>query len=73
MTLQQIISELADIGYSQAAIAKEIGSSQPTVNRAANGADIRFSTGRAIEQLYKSKMPEGTNPQSCATLNQMML
>lgn len=55
MDLPQMIAALAEFGFSQAAIAKEIGSSQPTVNRAANGSDVRFSTGRAIAILYESK------------------
>lgn len=54
MDLQQIIAALAAMGLSQAAIAKAVGASQPTVHRAANGADVRFSTGRAIEVLYES-------------------
>ena len=56
MNIPQTIAALAGFGFSQAAIARAVGASQPTINRAANGADIRFSTGRAIEMLYESTM-----------------
>jgi predicted XRE-type DNA-binding protein len=56
MNIPQTIAALAEFGFSQAAIARAVGASQPTINRAANGADVRFSTGRAIEQLYQSSV-----------------
>lgn len=52
MDLQKAIEAMAKSGLTQMAIAKLVGSSQPTINRAAHGGDIKFSTGVAILGLY---------------------
>lgn len=53
MTLQSMISALLDSGMSQASIAEACGTNQPTIHRAVNGSDVRYSTGREIERLYR--------------------
>ncbi|WP_411390720.1 helix-turn-helix domain-containing protein [Pseudomonas sp. MPB23] len=52
MNPQQAIRALSALGISQSAIARDIGVSQPTINRAAKGGDIRFSTGQAILDMH---------------------
>lgn len=52
MNLQEMVRHLLDNGYSQGALAREVGVGQPTIFRALNGADVRFSTGQKIEQIY---------------------
>ncbi|WP_161975086.1 hypothetical protein [Pseudomonas lactis] len=52
MTIQQMLAELLSTGLSQRVIAERVGTTQPTINRAAKGADVRYVTGKAIEGLY---------------------
>lgn len=52
MTIQEMLSYLAVRGFSQKAIADEVGSTQPTIHRASKGAGISYETGKAIERLY---------------------
>ena len=52
MNLQEMVRHLLENGYSQGALAREVGVGQPTIFRALNGADVRFSTGQKIEQIY---------------------
>lgn len=52
MNLQEMVRHLLNSGYSQGGLAREIGVAQPTIFRALNGADVRFSTGQKIEQIY---------------------
>lgn len=54
MTIQEMLSELARWGYSQKAIADEVGTTQPTIHRASKGAGIGYETGKAIE-IFHSK------------------
>ena len=53
MTIQEMLTELAALGYSQRAIADECRSSQPNIHRAMNGAEPRYSLGKAIEALHR--------------------
>jgi transcriptional regulator with XRE-family HTH domain len=52
MTIQEMLAELLEAGLSQRVIAERVGTTQPTINRAAKGADVRYVTGKAIERLY---------------------
>jgi predicted XRE-type DNA-binding protein len=52
MTIQEMLAELLRSGLSQRVIADRVGTTQPTINRAAKGADVRYVTGKAIECLY---------------------
>jgi predicted XRE-type DNA-binding protein len=52
MTIQEMLAELLRSGLSQRVIADRVGTTQPTINRAARGADVRYVTGKAIECLY---------------------
>ncbi|MCY1464424.1 hypothetical protein D9M71_824440 [compost metagenome] len=52
MTIQEMLAELLEAGLSQRVIAERVGTTQPTINRAAKGADVRYVTGKAIECLY---------------------
>ena len=47
-----MLAELLRSGLSQRVIAERVGTTQPTINRAAKGADVRYVTGKAIERLY---------------------
>lgn len=52
MTIQEMLKKLLLTGMSQRDIAQKVGTTQPTINRAAKGSDIRYVTGKAIESLY---------------------
>lgn len=71
MNPQEAISALSALGISQSAIARDIGVSQPTINRAAKGGDIRFSTGQAILDMYARSLAS-SDAKTSPTLNQMM-
>lgn len=52
MNAQHAIAKLRADGWTDAAIARAIGCSQPTITRIRNGkSDPRESTARALEQL----------------------
>lgn len=53
MTIQEMLAELLLSGMSQRDIAQKVGTTQPTINRAAKGSDIRYVTGKAIECLHQ--------------------
>ncbi|GAA0567642.1 hypothetical protein ACFQH5_15800 [Halomonas salifodinae] len=53
MQLKDMVQALLESGFSQASIAQACDTTQPTIWRAAQGADIRYSTGREIERLYR--------------------
>ncbi|MCO7503175.1 MULTISPECIES: hypothetical protein [unclassified Pseudomonas] len=53
MTIQKMLADLADWGFSQAAIAKQVGTTQPTIHRASKGSGIGYETGKAIEAMHK--------------------
>lgn len=59
MTIKSMIEGLMDIGLSQGSIADAVGTTQPTIHRALNGADIRYTTGKAIESLYAQRVSAG--------------
>ncbi len=52
MTIKNMIEGLLELGYTQGSIAEAVGATQPTIHRALNGSDIRYTTGKAIESLY---------------------
>lgn len=52
MTIQQMLADLLKRGFSQRAIADQVGTTQPTIYRATKGADIRYETGKAIERMF---------------------
>jgi predicted transcriptional regulator len=56
MTIQEMLGELLRSGLSQRVIADRVGTTQPTINRAAKGADVRYVTGKAIESLYVQEL-----------------
>ncbi|MFK7701764.1 hypothetical protein AUC60_06680 [Pseudomonas caspiana] len=55
MTIQQMLADLLGRGFSQRAIADQVGTTQPTIYRATKGADIRYETGKAIERMYSEQ------------------
>ncbi|MCH2341480.1 hypothetical protein ACGFZ7_16345 [Pseudomonas sp. NPDC047963] len=59
MKIKTMIEELMERGYSQGSIADAVGTTQPTIHRALNGSDIRYTTGKAIEALYAQQRAEG--------------
>lgn len=52
MTVQQMLTGLFALGFSQKAIADRADTTQPTIHRASKGAGVRYETGKAIEALY---------------------
>lgn len=59
MIIKNMIEELIELGLSQGSIADAVGTTQPTIHRALNGADIRYTTGKAIESLYAQRVRRG--------------
>jgi len=55
MTIQEMLKELIALGFSQRAIADKVGTTQPTIYRATQGAAIRYEIGKAIELLYEEQ------------------
>lgn len=64
MTIKKMIEELMELGYTQNSIADAVGATQPTIHRALNGSDIRYTTGKAIESLYIRKLEESAHQPS---------
>lgn len=64
MTIKKMIEELMELGYTQGSIADAVGATQPTIHRALNGSDIRYTTGKAIESLYIRKLEESADQPS---------
>ncbi len=56
MTVQEMLKELCAAGVSQAQVATKVGSTQPTICRAAHGADVRYALGKAIEELHRKTL-----------------
>jgi predicted XRE-type DNA-binding protein len=54
MTVQEMLNGLFQLGLSQAEVAEKCDSTQPTISRAANGAQVRYELGKAIEELYRA-------------------
>lgn len=48
-----MLADLAGWGFSQAAIARQTGTTQPTIHRASRGAGIGYETGKAIEAMHR--------------------
>jgi len=53
MTIAEMLSELAREGWSQARIAEQCGTTQPTIFRITKGGDPRYEVGKAIEIFHK--------------------
>lgn len=66
MTIKKMIEELMELGYTQNSIADAVGATQPTIHRALNGSDIRYTTGKAIESLYIRKLEESADQPSAS-------
>ena len=51
MTPAEAVQLLIARGWSEARIGKEVGTSQPTIHRIKNGANVRFDTGLAVIRI----------------------
>lgn len=56
MNIPEMLKELMSLGFTQRGIAMQIGTTQPTIFRAINGADVRYELGKAIESLYEKEI-----------------
>lgn len=56
MKVQEMLKDLLELGFSQAAIAESCGTSQPNIFRVLNGQGVRYELGKAIEDFYKTAM-----------------
>ncbi|ORL62404.1 helix-turn-helix domain-containing protein [Pseudomonas putida] len=56
MTIQEMLQKLIEQGFSQRAIAKRVGVTQPTIYRATQGAAVRYEVGKAIELFYEEQV-----------------
>jgi predicted transcriptional regulator len=59
MNIPEMLKELMSLGFTQRGIAIQIGTTQPTIFRAINGADVRYELGKAIESLYEKEVGAG--------------
>lgn len=55
MSIQEMLRQLIERGFSQRAIAKRVGVTQPTIYRATQGAAVRYEIGKAIELFYEEQ------------------
>lgn len=55
MTILEMLSDLSAWGWSQARIADQCSTTQPTIFRITKGGDTRYEVGKAIESLYKKE------------------
>jgi len=55
MTIQEMLQNLIDLGFSQRAIADRVGVTQPTIYRATKGAAVRYEVGKAIELFFEEQ------------------
>lgn len=56
MSIQEMLQQLIERGFSQRAIAKRVGVTQPTIYRATQGAAVRYEIGKAIELFYEEQV-----------------
>lgn len=56
MSIQEMLRQLIERGFSQRAIAKRVGVTQPTIYRAIQGAAVRYEIGKAIELFYEEQV-----------------
>jgi len=55
MELSEVIVRLIADGMSEAAIAEEVGVSQPTIHRIKHGAGTSFENGNRIQALARKR------------------
>ncbi|WP_459205946.1 hypothetical protein ACSMEV_15525 [Pseudomonas sp. MLB6B] len=55
MTIPEMLTRLFQLGLSQADIARQCDTTQPTISRASKGAAVRYELGKAIENLLDSQ------------------
>jgi predicted XRE-type DNA-binding protein len=53
MTITEMLAELAQHGWSQARIAEQCETTQPTIFRITKGGSARYEVGTAIVALHK--------------------
>ncbi|MHC8342484.1 hypothetical protein [Pseudomonas sp. RT6P73] len=53
MTITEMLAELAQHGWSQARIAEQCETTQPTIFRITKGGSARYEVGKAIVALHK--------------------
>ncbi|XFB06407.1 hypothetical protein AAGT13_20905 [Azotobacter salinestris] len=56
MSIQQMLANLTEWGYSQKSIAEEVGTSQPNIHRALKGSKVSYTIGKAIENLHRAAL-----------------
>ena len=62
MTVQEMLGRLFQLGLSQADVAKQCNTTQPTISRAANGAAVRYELGKSIEKLLEQRERAAGSP-----------
>lgn len=58
-TIQEMLNELLDSGWSQSALARELVTNQPTIHRlAVNGKEPSYALGKRIENFYSGAIAQ---------------
>lgn len=52
MKIPEMLKKLISLGHTQQDIAHSLDTTQPTISRAINGANVHYELGKAIESLY---------------------
>lgn len=56
-TIQQMLVELIDSGWSQSSLARHLDTNQPTIHRlAVIGKEPGYQLGKRIEELYVEEL-----------------
>jgi len=55
-SIQEMVSEILDSGYTEGELAKLVNTTQPSINRLKKGItpDPGYAVGRAIESVHES-------------------
>lgn len=72
MDFQRLLSELTETGMSDVAIAKAVGSTQPTISRLRRGVAKQplFPLGQALIDLHTTRTRGDVNAQSMRCVNE---
>ena len=54
VSAQDMVNSLLASGFTEGSLAKEVGTSQPTIHRIKKGSEPSYTLGKTIESIYMS-------------------